>query len=155
MKSAFFLCAVLCGSFLVTPANGFTLISVEEVNTYNEAVESGEYLELEEKSLALDKTAPTIELLSPDVKDDDLTSPLKFELRFEAYGDASIDLDTLKITYGFLNITKRIIKGAEVTESGILARNAEIPPGSYSVRVEIRDTKKRRSSRKFKFTVNG
>jgi len=153
LKTAHFLSVAFLSLAVFSSADGFTLISEAEKKAYSEAVENGDFLELEEKSLDLDDTAPKIELLRPDIDDGDLRSPLVFELRFEAYGDAAIDLETLKITYGWKNITKRIIKDAEVSETGILARDADIPPGRYSIQVQIRDSKKRLSKRKFKFTV--
>jgi len=155
LKTARFLSVAFLGLAIFSSANGFTLISEAEKKAYSEAVENGDFLELEEKSLDLDDTAPKIELLRPDITDSDLRSPMVFELRFEAHDDATIDIKTLKITYGWINITKRIIKDAEVSESGILARDAVIPPGRYSIQVQIRDSKKRHSKRKFKFTVKG
>lgn len=155
MKKAYLVGAILLVGLVNTSAYGFTLISADERDAFSKAIESGEYIEFEEKSLALDKTAPSIELLRPDADDKGLKSPLEIELRFEAYGDANIDLSTLKITYGWVNITKRIVEGAEVTESGIFAKNAKIPPGNYSIKVQISDSKKRSASRKFRFTVKG
>lgn len=138
---------------MTTDASAFELISAQQYQKLQQSAASEQQIERLEKSLDLNASAPRIELLQPDIEADALSSPFEIELRSTPSTGANIDLGSLKITYGWFNITDKIMQNAEVTESGILAKDAEIPAGRHTIKVEIKDSLNRKARRKFSFTV--
>jgi len=82
---------------------------------------------------------PKLVLISPDVNAT-AKSPLRLQVKFETRG-AKINLDSLKVTYVKLepiDLTERVREFA--TGDGIDFKDAEIPPGTHKIRVEVKDT---------------
>ncbi|MFL6817192.1 MAG: hypothetical protein ACJ8EF_04545 [Bradyrhizobium sp.] len=68
-------------------------------------------------------------------------SPLRFKLTFRAFGGATIDVDSLAVTYlraSNIDLTERV--RPFVQRTGIDIPEAEVPPGQHAIRVELRDS---------------
>ncbi|HTZ02266.1 MAG TPA: hypothetical protein VMC05_08020 [Xanthobacteraceae bacterium] len=83
---------------------------------------------------------PAINLLTPQAPAA-LHSPIHLQLKFAAHGGAKIDQASVKLTdvvVPALDLTDRV-KGFTKPD-GIDVPEAEIPPGTYTLRAEIRDS---------------
>jgi hypothetical protein len=83
---------------------------------------------------------PKILVVSPAPDAGLVRSPLNLLLKFETYGGSVIDPLSVKVIYlkkPSINLTQRI--GNLVTSAGIEVRDAEAPPGTHYIRVEVRD----------------
>src|SRR6202047_2567495 len=68
-------------------------------------------------------------------------SPMHFQLKFETFGGAKIDPDSVKVTYlktPNVDLTSRIKPFVQPT--GIDIPDVELPVGDHMVRVDIKDT---------------
>jgi len=66
---------------------------------------------------------------------------MHLQLKFESYGGAKIDPDSLKVTYRRtpnVDLTGRVKPFVQPT--GIDMPDAELPPGDHMVRVDIKDS---------------
>ncbi len=64
-------------------------------------------------------------------------------MKFEPQGEATIDLDSIRVHYrffGWRDITDKILEHAEITEEGIRALKAEIPKGKHKMRLKVKDS---------------
>ena len=87
---------------------------------------------------------PRIELVQPGER---AYSPMRFHLRFQSFGGAKINIDSLRVTYlktPEIDITPRVRRFAQPT--GIDIPDAEVPEGEHFLRVEIADTEGRTRS---------
>ena len=98
--------------------------------------------------------APEIVLVNP-VTLTNIPSPLNIELKFLPKSPSKIVHDSLRVLYGFFgfNVTDRLTGHAEITPSGILARDATLPPGSHSITIEISDDQNRIARKTFQFVI--
>jgi hypothetical protein len=83
---------------------------------------------------------PTITLVSPKPTDKTVQSPVHLELKFEGRGGAQVDVDSLKLTYiksPAIDLTERVKSFAK--PAGIDVPLAELPPGTHSIRAEVKD----------------
>jgi hypothetical protein len=81
---------------------------------------------------------PKIEFISPG---DSVRSPIHLQLKFESYGGAKIDPDSVKMLYlrtPNVDLTPRVKQ--YVQASGIDIPDTELPPGEYMVRVDLKDS---------------
>src|ERR1700737_2157959 len=81
-------------------------------------------------------------------------SPLRLQLKFKGFGGATIDLDSLRVTYlkqPNVDLTSRVRAYAQ--PSGIEIPDAEAPPGEHLVRVEVHDSEGRRTVTTFLLSV--
>ena len=81
---------------------------------------------------------PKVEFVSPG---ESVASPLKLQLKFESFGGAKIDPDSVKVTFlrtPNVDLTSRI--KPFVQADGINMLDAELPPGDYTMRVDIKDS---------------
>ena len=72
---------------------------------------------------------------------DTVHSPLHLQLKFEVFGGAKIDLDSVKMTFlrtPPVDLTARI--KPFVQAAGIDIPDTELPPGEYTIRVDIKDS---------------
>lgn len=70
-----------------------------------------------------------------------IKSPMRLQLKFEPYGGAKIDPDSIKVTYlrtPNVDLTPRV--RSFVLPSGIDMPDVELPAGEHMVRVDIKDT---------------
>jgi hypothetical protein len=95
---------------------------------------------------------PRIDLAVPDGSD--AHSPLRLQLKFKGFGGATINLNSLHVTYlkmPNVDLTSRVRPYARPT--GIEIPDAEAPPGDHLVRVEIQDSEGRRTATTFLLSV--
>jgi hypothetical protein len=89
---------------------------------------------------------PAVKLNSPEA-DAPVAAPFDFKVVFEARGDAKIDPNSVKVIYmksPFVDLTPRM-KGA-ISASGIDFAKAEVPPGTHTIRVSVKDTEGRETN---------
>lgn len=95
---------------------------------------------------------PRVDLAGPD--SNDARSPLRLQLKFRGFGGATINLDSLRVTYlkqPNVDLTARVRPYAQPT--GIEILDAEAPPGDHLVRVEVHDSEGRRTTTTFLLSV--
>lgn len=81
---------------------------------------------------------PKVEFVSPG---ESVASPLKLQLKFESFGGAKIDPDSVKVVFlrtPNVDLTPRV--KPFVHADGINMQDAELPPGEYTMRVDIKDS---------------
>jgi hypothetical protein len=81
---------------------------------------------------------PKVDLLTGSGQ---LRSPMRLQLKFEPYGGAKIDPDSVKMTYlrtPNVDLTSRV--RSFVGPRGIDMPEVELPAGEHMVRVDIKDT---------------
>jgi hypothetical protein len=77
-------------------------------------------------------------------------SPMRFQIRFESYGGAKVDPDSVKVTYlrtPNVDLTPRV--KAFVQPTGIDIPDVQLPAGDHMVRVDIKDSDGRVGSTSF------
>jgi hypothetical protein len=82
-------------------------------------------------------------------------SPVHLRLKFESFGGAKIDLDSLKVIYlrtPNVDLTERVKSFVGVT--GLDMPDAELPPGDHMIRVDIKDSDGRSGSTSFVLKVS-
>lgn len=94
---------------------------------------------------------PKVEVVSPS---DAVSSPLKLQLKFESFGGAKIDPDSVKVIFlrtPNVDLTSRV--KPFIAADGINMQDAELPPGEYMVRVDIKDSDGRPGTASFTLKV--
>ena len=100
----------------------------------------------------VDPMAPQIIIDAPDVGVD-VAPPVRIMVRFKAADGATIDLDTLKVKYGWFDITKRVMDSMEVSAEGISGKIGSMRRGKYTLKLSISDTMNRKSDTNIEFRV--
>ena len=132
---------------------GFQLLSAQEYDSELSARASpGATITLR----AADFDAPTIAVIKPD-RAAPIKPPVDIDLHFKAAQGASVNVASLKITYGFLklDITRRILEapGVQVTADGLKASGAQLPSGNHKLAIEVADNIGRTGRQPLEFTV--
>jgi hypothetical protein len=81
---------------------------------------------------------PKVEFVSPS---NSVSSPVHLVLKFESFGGAKIDPDSVKVMFlrtPNVDLTARV--KPFVQADGINIQDAELPAGEYMVRVDIKDS---------------
>ena len=94
---------------------------------------------------------PKVEVVSPS---DAVSSPLRLQLKFESFGGAKIDPDSVKVIFlrsPNVDLTARV--KPFIQADGINMQDAELPPGEYLVRVDIKDSDGRPGTASFTLKV--
>jgi hypothetical protein len=81
---------------------------------------------------------PKVEFVSPS---DSVSSPMHLVLKFESFGGAKIDPDSVKVMFlrtPNVDLTARV--KPFIQADGINIQDAELPAGDYTVRVDIKDS---------------
>ena len=127
---------------------GQLLVSVDEMNASNIAKPP-----FTAKSVA-PKDAPLIELSAPRLSAP-FSSPTPIELKFQPTPPSAVKPETFKVLYGSfeIDITKRILNVAKVTESGVIVQEANLPKGKHKLLMVVEDTAGRRGNRSIDFEV--
>jgi hypothetical protein len=119
-------------SFMISGANATQLITQEEAS-----------LPPPKGAAALDRRgilrAPKVEIVSPNQAVN--SSPVRLRLRFESFGGTKIDPDSVKVVFlrtPNVDLTSRVKPFIEA--DGINMQDAELPPGDYTFRVDIKDS---------------
>ena len=95
---------------------------------------------------------PKIEVI---VDGQQVHSPVHLQLKFESFGGAKIDPDSIKVTYmktPTVDLTDRI--KSFVQASGMDMPDAELPPGDHMIRVDIKDSEGRIGSTSFVLKIS-
>ena len=124
------------------------LVSVDEMNASNNAKPT-----FTAKTVA-PKDAPLIELSAPKLSAP-VSSPTPIELKFQPTPPSAVKPETFKVLYGSfeIDITKRILNVAKVTESGVFVQEANLPKGKHKLLMVIEDTAGRKGSKAMDFQV--
>jgi hypothetical protein len=96
---------------------------------------------------------PSITLISPSGAGG-IYSPLDFKLRFNAFGGAGIDPNSVVVTYikqPDIDITARV--KAFISANGIDIAQAEVPPGLHEFWIELMDSNGNSNGREVEFLV--
>ena len=138
---------LLCGVNLTAFA-GQLLVSVEEMNVSNNAKPP-----YSAKSVA-PKDAPLIELSAPKLSAP-VSSPTPIELKFQTTPPSTVKTETFKVLYGSfeIDITKRILNVAKVSETGVNVQEASLPKGKHKLLMVVEDTSGRRGNKTIEFEV--
>jgi hypothetical protein len=86
---------------------------------------------------------PSVEVISPALLGL-IRSPFHLKISFKAYAGATIDRDSIMITYRkipAIDITQRI--GGFIRSDSIDLADAELPAGTHPFRVDVRDSRGR------------
>ena len=97
---------------------------------------------------------PAIKLTSPEA-DTPVMAPFDFKVNFEARGDAKIDPSSVKVVYmksPFVDLTPRL-KSA-ISANGIDFAKADVPPGTHTIRLTVKDTEGRETNSVLNLVVN-
>ena len=97
---------------------------------------------------------PAIKLASPEA-DTPVAAPFDFKVNFEPRGDAKIDPTSVKVVYmksPFVDLTPRL-KSA-ISASGIDFLKADVPPGTHTIRVTVKDSEGRETNSVVNLVVN-
>jgi len=97
---------------------------------------------------------PAVKLNSPEV-DTPISSPFDFKVLFEARGEGKIDPNSVKVVYmksPFVDLTPRL-KSA-ITPTGINFSKAEVPPGTHTIRITVKDMDGRETNQVVTIVVN-
>ena len=97
---------------------------------------------------------PGVELVSPKPSEKSVHSPVHLQLKFEGRGGAQIDVDSLKLTYiknPAADLTARVKNFAK--SDGIDIPEAQMPPGTHTIRADIKDKEGRSGFLIFKLNV--
>lgn len=124
------------------------LVSIEEMNASNNAPPP-----FRAKSVA-PKDAPIIELSTPKLSAP-ISSPTPIELKFQPTPPSAVKPETFKVLYGSfeIDITKRLLNVAKVTEAGVFVQEANLPKGKHKLLMVVEDTAGRRGNRSIDFEV--
>ena len=141
----------LIGIFLylsISACSAQLLVSIDEMNASNNAQPP-----FKAKSVAT-KDAPVIELSAPKLSAA-VSSPTPIELKFQPTPPSAVKPETFKVFYGSLeiDITKRILNVAKVTESGVFVQEANLPKGKHKLLMVVEDNAGRRGNRSIDFEV--
>jgi hypothetical protein len=94
---------------------------------------------------------PKVEVISPN---EAAHSPLRLQVKFETFGGARIDVESVKVLYlctPNVDLTPRV--KPFIQADGINMPDAELPPGEYLVRVDVKDSDGRPGSTSFVLKV--
>jgi len=97
---------------------------------------------------------PSVKMASPE-PDVAVSSPLDFKVVFEARGGDKIDPSSVRVIYmksPFVDLTPRL-KNA-ISANGIDFPKAEVPPGSHTIRITVKDTEGRETNSVQTLVVN-
>ena len=81
-------------------------------------------------------------------------SPMRLQLKFESFGGAKIDTDSLKVTYvktPAVDLTPRL--KPFVKSNGIDMPDAELPAGDHLIRVDVKDSDGRVATTSFTLKI--
>ncbi|QOZ10848.1 hypothetical protein [Bradyrhizobium sp. CCBAU 51765] len=144
MKRKVLLGLVAAGLSFATPSRATLLISEEEAK-----------LPPPKGAVAVDQRGilrgPKVEFVSPGGS---ASSPLRLVLKFQSYGGAKIDPESVKVIFlrtPNVDLTPRV--KPFVQADGINMQDAELPPGEYTVRVDIKDSDGRPGTAMFTLKV--
>lgn len=101
------------------------------------------------------KDAPVIELTAPKLSTP-VSSPTSIELRFQPKAPSTVKPESFRVLYGAfgLDITKRLLSVATVSEQGVFVQEASLPKGRHKLMMVVEDSAGRKGNRTVEFDVN-
>ena len=97
---------------------------------------------------------PAVKLESPQA-DTPVVAPFDFKVQFEARGDAKIDPSSVKVVYmksPFVDLTPRLKN--VISANGIDFAKADVPPGTHTLRITVKDSDGRETNSVVNLVVN-
>lgn len=97
---------------------------------------------------------PRIEQISPSPNSTGAKSPFPLEIRFVAHNETTVVPDSVKVTYlrsPSVDLTPRL--KTHITAAGIDMGDAEVPPGTHMIRIDVRDSDGRSGTSIIKLSV--
>ena len=97
---------------------------------------------------------PKIVIASPEISRP-VTSPTRIQVKFETQAPASVRPETFKVRYGAfsIDITDRILASSKVTAQGLEVSDVNLPKGTHSLALEIKDSLGRTGQQDIRFVV--
>ena len=129
-------------------AEPIILVTVQEMQASNDAP-----VQISPKSSFV-KDAPVIEVLTPKLPAS-ISSPTHIDLKFQAVAPSKVKPESFKALYGTfqIDITKKLLSVAKVTETGVKVQEATLPKGMHKILLTIEDTSGRVGNRTIEFEV--
>jgi hypothetical protein len=83
-------------------------------------------------------------------------SPTPIDLKFQAIAPSNVKPESFKALYGTfqIDITKKLLSVAKVTEAGVQVQEAALPKGRHKILLVVEDSAGRSGSRMIEFEVN-
>lgn len=124
------------------------LVSLDEMNNSNNAPPR-----FTAKAVTT-KDAPVIELSAPKLSEP-VSSPTAIDLKFQSTAPSTVKPDSFRVLYGSfeIDITKRILNVAKVSEQGVFVQEASLPKGKHKLLMVVEDSAGRKGSRTVDFEV--
>lgn len=97
---------------------------------------------------------PQISALLPKPDAKGVSSPFRFQVKFVARSGAKIDSDSVHVVYlkqPLVELTNRLKQ--YIKADGIDVAAAEVPPGTHSIRIDVKDSEGRAGSTLLTFKV--
>lgn len=142
------LACLICLAGFTQASDSVLVLSADEFDANLSYRERG----VELTSKRTDPLAPQIVIETPDLGAD-VAPPVDVAVRFQPAEGANIDLESLKVKYGWFDITRRVRETMEVTPNGIAGKITGMRRGKYSLRVSISDSQRRTSNTNIRFQV--
>ncbi len=141
--------AIIFSSLSLNALAGPFLVTAEEMLASNNAPP-----QFTSKSLPV-KDAPIIELTTPKLSTP-VSSPTSIELRFQPKPPSIVKPESFRVLYGAfgLDITKRLLSVANVSELGVFVQEASLPKGRHKLTMVVEDSAGRKGNRTVEFDVN-
>jgi hypothetical protein len=103
--------------------------------------------------------APQIVIENQSGAAEPATGPAHIEIRFEPASGTQIDISSFQVLYQFgifkKDITARVLPYVTLTASGVTGVvPANLPPGTHTLIIRIRDSQRRTSEQELKFHVD-
>jgi hypothetical protein len=135
-------------SFINAFAEPILLVTLEEMQASNDAP-----VQISPKSSPV-KDAPVIEVLTPKLPGS-ISSPTLIDLKFQAVSPSKVKPESFLALYGTfqIDITKKLLSVAKVTEAGVKVQEAALPKGVHKILLMIEDTSGRVGNRTIEFEV--
>lgn len=99
--------------------------------------------------------APVIDLTAPKLSTP-ISSPTSIELKFQPKAPSIVKPESFRVLYGAfgLDITKRLLSVAKVSELGVFVQEANLPKGRHKLTMVVEDSAGRKGNRTVEFDVN-
>ncbi len=97
---------------------------------------------------------PQINALLPKPNAKGVSSPFHFQVKFVARSGAKIDFDSVRVVYlkqPLVDLTARLKQ--YIKADGIDVDAAEVPPGTHSIKIDVKDSEGRAGSTLLTFNV--
>jgi hypothetical protein len=98
---------------------------------------------------------PSVMVVSPQPGAGTIKSPLALKIRFISHGNTTVDVNSVLVTYmriPAVDLTQRI--KPDISAGGIDVEDAEVPPGTHTLRVNVMDSDGHTNSTDFTFSVS-